>query len=370
MIKPLNLLLAIERDLIVGGQAVMEGVMMRTPSAFAVAVRRADGSIARMSEKLPRLTDKYPFLKTPVLRGAATLISSMAIGIRALNYSANIAQEDDNAETATAKSLAFETLPVFADGNENYEKFGKANAKMSLPEENRTKQKPKQSASVVGSIIFALGFNILLFIVLPLLLTNVLFVALGWAIAPTLTPDANFLQTVYAYLYSVKPHSWLLFNLIDGLIRMAFFLTMIFSLSRQKEIRRVFEYHGAEHKAVFAWEKGDALTVANARKQTRIHPRCGTSFLMVVMLVAIVLFSVVNFDSILLNLLARILLLPVVAGISYEIIRYSARKESGLFFKTITAPGRWLQLVTTQEPDDTQLEVALEALQESLKLEP
>jgi uncharacterized protein YqhQ len=157
---------------------------------------------------------------------------------------------------------------------------------------------------------------------------------------------------------------------VDGLIRMTFFLIMIFSFSLLKDIRRVFQYHGAEHKTVFTWEAGLPLTVANARPQPRQHPRCGTSFLMVVMLVAIVLFSVIKFDSLLFNFLIRIALMPVVAGLSYEIIRLSAKKESSWFFKLMTRPGVWLQNITTQEPDDQQLEVAIEALKESLKLEP
>jgi uncharacterized protein YqhQ len=145
---------------------------------------------------------------------------------------------------------------------------------------------------------------------------------------------------------------------------------MICSFSFLKDIRRVFQYHGAEHKTVFTWEAGLELTVANARPQPRQHPRCGTSFLMVVMLVSILLFSIVRFDSLIYNFLVRLALMPLVAGISYEIIRLSAKKETGTFFKLITKPGVWLQNVTTQEPDDSQLEVALEALKESLKLEP
>ena len=170
------------------------------------------------------------------------------------------------------------------------------------------------------------------------------------------------------YLHPVRPTVG--FNLIDGLIRMSFFLIMIVSFSLLTDIRRVFEYHGAEHKTVFTWEKGLALTVDNARPQPRQHPRCGTSFLMVVMLVSILLFSVIRFDSLLLNFLVRIAFIPLVAGLSYEIIRLSAKKESGAFFKIITRPGVWLQNVTTKEPDDSQLEVAIEALKESLKLEP
>jgi uncharacterized protein YqhQ len=164
--------------------------------------------------------------------------------------------------------------------------------------------------------------------------------------------------------------SWVSFNLIDGLIRMVFFIIMIFSMSFLRDIRRVFEYHGAEHKTVFTWEKGLELTPDNATMQRRQHPRCGTSFLMVVMLVAIVLFSVINFEATWLNLVVRIALMPLVAGLSYEVIRYAAKKESGAIFKFMTLPGLWLQNITTQEPDSEQLEVAIKALDESLKLEP
>jgi uncharacterized protein YqhQ len=160
------------------------------------------------------------------------------------------------------------------------------------------------------------------------------------------------------------------FNLVDGMIRMIFFIAMIFSFSRLSDIKRVFEYHGAEHKTVFAWEAGEELTVANARRHPRQHPRCGTSFLMVVMLVSIGLFSVVKFDSLALNLLTRIAMIPLIAGISYEIIRAAGKKESGAIFRLMTLPGIWLQNLTTREPSDDQLEVAIHALKESLKLEP
>ena len=173
-----------------------------------------------------------------------------------------------------------------------------------------------------------------------------------------------------SYIWEIKPDSWIAFNLIDGLIRMLFFVLMIFTMSRLRDIHRVFQYHGAEHKTVFAWELGAKLEVENARPMRRQHPRCGTSFLMVVMLVAIVLFSVIKFDALWLNLLVRIALMPLVAGLSYEIIRFSAKKESGIIFKLMTMPGLWLQNITTQEPDDDQLEVAIVSLKESLKLEP
>ncbi len=373
MKKFLTLFLALERDLIVGGQAVMEGVMMRTPNAYAVSCRKADGSIVSKSEVLPKWSDKHKILNVPVLRGGATLIQSLALGIKALNFSAQIYEDDMTEQEQTEKVRATATEPALVAGTYD-ENFTKAPAKMTLPaNENKEKSKAdkmKQSASTAGSIIFALGFNVLLFIVAPLVLTNVLFMALGWADAPAIAESAGIWATAKAYIWEIKPDSWLAFNLIDGVIRMIFFVVMIFSMSYVKDIHRVFQYHGAEHKTVFAWEKGLSLTVKNAAPQSRQHPRCGTSFLMVVMLVAIVLFSVINFEAMWMNLVVRIVLMPLVAGLSYEIIRYAAKKESSAVFKIMTLPGIWLQNITTQNPDDDQLEVAIEALKESLKLEP
>ncbi len=369
----LHTVFAMERDLIVGGQAVMEGVMMRTPSAYAIACRRSDGSIVSTSESLPKWSDKHKWLDTPVLRGGATLIQSMALGIKALNYSARIYEEDLEAQEQLEKAQGTETELALADGTTD-EAFLKAPVKVIMPEAKEKKPQSKgQSAGAVGSILFALLFNVLLFIVAPLVLTNILFIALGWAEAPLLAADAAWWDTIKAYVWKIKLDSfgsWISFNLIDGLIRMAFFITMIFSMSYLKDIRRVFEYHGAEHKTVFTWEKGLDLSVDNATQQRRQHPRCGTSFLMVVMLVAIVLFSVINFEATWLNLVVRIALMPLVAGLSYEVIRYAAKKESGAIFKLMTLPGLWLQNITTQEPDGEQLEVAIKALDESLKLEP
>ncbi len=365
-----------EKELIVGGQAVIEGVMMRTPNAYAIAVRKPDGSIVHTAARMPKWSDSYPALKLPILRGGATLIQSMALGVKALNYSAQeafveAANEVVVAEAATASGVGLGMMPVTVP---KLKEDGKKGA----------------TASAASSIVIAMAFNILLFIVAPLLLTNALYHQLGWASAPAATQaqsataqqppivagpvveeqslPARVWQQVGAYLHPVKPTP--LFNLIDGLIRMTFFIIMIFSFSFVKDIRRVFEYHGAEHKTVFAWEAGLPLTVENTRIQPRQHPRCGTSFLMIVMLVAIVLFSIIRFDSLLLNLLVRVVLMPVVAGLSYEIIRLSANKESSIVFKVMTLPGVWLQNITTQEPDDQQLEVAISALQESLKLEP
>ena len=361
--------------------------MMRTPSAYAIAVRKADGTIVNTAARLPKWSDKYPILKLPIVRGGAVLVQSMGLGIKALNYSANEAF----AEAEQVEEVKVALSPAVIEGEGDFAGLtGAVPGLFPVPTQKRSKDELKKGATgaAVGSIIFALIFNMLLFVAAPLLLTNALFIGAGWATtpaaatstttpAPAVTPVeepdqqawyTDAWSTVRTYLHPVRPS--VAFNLIDGLIRMSFFLIMIFSFSLIKDIRRVFQYHGAEHKTVFTWEAGLPLTVENARPQSRLHPRCGTSFLMVVMLVAIILFSVIKFDSLLLNFLIRIALMPVVAGISYEIIRLSAKKESSWFFKLMTRPGVWLQNITTQEPDDTQLEVAIEALKESLKLEP
>jgi uncharacterized protein YqhQ len=381
-----------ERDIIVGGQAVIEGVMMRTPNAYAVAVRRADGTITHTGAPLPKWSDKYPALKLPVLRGAAVLVQSMGLGVKALNYSAGEAMvEEEN-----AREVKVALTPAVVEGEGDFAGItGGVPGIFPVPTERRPEDEMKRgNMAVYGSLAFALLFNVLIFVVAPLVATNALYVALGWNDAQTSAtaapgPDgatattgaaaetsarqgAAWHERAYAmargYLKPVQVTP--LFNLIDGLIRMAFFLVMIFSFSLMKDIRRVFEYHGAEHKTVFTWEAGLPLTVENARLQPRQHPRCGTSFLMVVMLVSIVLFSVVKFDALVYNMLVRVALIPVVAGLSYEIIRLSAKKEGGPLFKLITLPGVWLQNLTTQEPDDGQLEVAIFALKESLRFEP
>jgi uncharacterized protein YqhQ len=303
-----------------------------------------------------------------VLRGGATLIQSMGLGIKALNFSARVYEEDLEANKELAEARVAETGPVLVEGTTD-ESFTKAPVKVVMPEKSKANS-PGQSAGAVGSIIVALLFNMALFVAAPLLVTNYGFMLAGWADSPTVADGAGWIQTIKAFLWEVKPHSWIAFNLMDGLVRTGFFVFMIFTMSYIKDIRRVFEYHGAEHKTVFTWEKGLELTPGNAHIQRRQHPRCGTSFLMVVMIVAIVLFSVIKFDTLWINLAVRIALMPLVAGLSYEVIRYAAKKESGAVFKIMTLPGLWLQNITTQEPDDSQLEVAIEALNESLKLEP
>jgi uncharacterized protein YqhQ len=319
-----------DADIIVGGQAVLEGVMMRSPNAYAVSVRRPDGTLACSSSLVPRLSEVYPFLKLPIVRGSATLIQSMALGIKALNFSSTVAleEEDDDKSGGTGAGA---------------------------------------SAMAAGSLVFALAVNIVLFILLPLVLTNVIFWAAGAGV-PGVEAGAAWTETAWAMVRTVRPT--FAFNFVEGLVRVALFLALIFGMSRLPDMHRVFQYHGAEHKVVMNYEAGLPLTVENARSQPRRHPRCGTSFLMVVMIVAIVLFSVVTFDTLLANAAARIALLPLVAGLSFEVIRAAARKQSGPIFRAMVLPGLWLQGVTTQEPTDDQLEVAIDALERSLALEP
>ena len=182
LLRFIHTVFSMERDLIVGGQAVMEGVMMRTPSAYAIACRRSDGSIVTTAEKLPKWSDKYKWLNTPVLRGGATLVQSMALGVKALNFSARIWEEDEEAKKQLATEAVVEKQAVLASGTTD-ENFGKAKPTVIMPKESKAKA-AGQSASAIGSIIFALGFNILLFIVAPLVLTNLLFIWQGWAAAP------------------------------------------------------------------------------------------------------------------------------------------------------------------------------------------
>jgi uncharacterized protein YqhQ len=349
-----------DEQIIVGGQAVIEGVMMRAPHSYAVAVRRPDGKIVFKAERLPSLAEKYPLLKVPVLRGAGILIHSMILGIKALNYSANVAFHEDSGEAEIAEAKA-EAL------------HGKLAAPVAVATAPAVKEVKKTSTSAaLGSMVFAIIFNVFLFIVLPLLLTNMLFVYMDGGTINAQSESGTWYANAWAWLqaalHPVRPS--VAFNLVDGLIRMTFFLAMITSFSLLRDIRRVFEYHGAEHKVVYNWESGEELSVENARRQPRQHPRCGTSFLMVVMLVSIIAFSVVKFDSLFLNFLVRLALMPLVAGISYEIIRASAKSKMQWFFSFITRPGIWLQNITTKEPDDEQLEVAIYSLKEALKLEP
>jgi len=308
-------------ELLVGGQALIEGVMMRSPGAWGVAVRRADGSLALQRGKVTPLGKRWPLLKLPVLRGCAVLFQSLSLGIKALNFSAE--------QAAAGLAPPPEGTPEAQNG-----------------ETPAAPSKELSSWAIVGSMVTGLGLGIVLFLLLPLWLTQL------------------------AEKHWLGPLSGLSFNLLDGGLRAVFFLAYIFLISRMKDIHRVFMYHGAEHKVVFAWETRGPLTVEAARGQSRLHPRCGTSFLLFVLLVSIVLFAFIPKTApFLLKLGGRLLLVPLVAGISYEILRLTARKRAAPVFAALVAPGLALQRITTQEPTDDMLQVAIVALEEALREE-
>ena len=298
-------------EILVGGQAVIEGVMMRSPKGYSVAVRRQDGTVRVMKNALLSLGEKHKIFKAPIIRGAGVLGQALVLGIRALRFSAEeaISEETDKKET---------TAP---------------------------KKDPTQLSSwlIAGNLVLALGVNVLLFIALPLVITR-------------------FLQGQTGF------QSSLVFNGIDGLLRVLVFVIFLYTVSWMKDMKRVFEYHGAEHKTVYNFESRKPLEVSTAQSFSTLHPRCGTSFLLVVGIVSIFVFSLAHFDTFTGKLLSRIVLLPLVAGISYEIIRYSAKHPKSLL-RLVTMPGLLLQKITTQPPDNQQVEIAIRALEEALTVE-
>ncbi|MCL2760142.1 MAG: DUF1385 domain-containing protein [Desulfuromonadales bacterium] len=287
----------------IGGQAVLEGVMMRAPRSIAIAVRRPTGEIVVKKEELIPISERFPITKLPVVRGAVALFQSLIIGMKALNFSANEA----------------------------------------MAEEGQEEKKELSSWAMAGTIIFALAFGILLFFIMPLYLTKLISPAIG--------------------------NSNILFNLVDGAIRVVVFLLYIWIISRMNDIQRVFQYHGAEHKSIFTFEAGEELTVENVRKHSCLHPRCGTSFLLIVMVVSIVMFSLIpKAWPFYLKAGSRILFLPLIAGVSYEFLKWSAKHDKSAIVKMIIAPGLALQRLTTKEPDDSQLEVAIKSIEEALEI--
>ncbi len=288
---------------IIGGQALIEGIMMRGPDKTAIVVRREDGSLSVKVD--PLLRGKKPaILNWYFIRGVYTFGSSMSQGVRALFYSADTA----------------------------FESTGNTEAPSRL--ERRLGTERYNSLLMTFSAVLGVALPIVLFFLLPTLLAGLLDRFIG---------------------------SGILRNLTEGAIRIAIFLLFMFSVSRMKDIQRTFEYHGAEHKSIACYESGAELTVENARACRKEHPRCGTSFLLVVMIVSILVFSVVRWSNPLIRLLLRLALLPVVVGISYEINRAVGRHDNPLTI-ALRAPGLWLQKLTTREPDDSMLEVAITAL--------
>ena len=271
----------------IGGQAVIEGVMMRGPEDVAVAVRKADGSIDVEVHPVNSIQDRHPILKKPLIRGMVVLVESLVMGMKALSYSAQVSGEED--EEMDDKDMAL---------------------------------------TIVVSVLLAVG----LFIAIP-------------------TWSMRFLQHWTTNAVTL--------NLAEGCLRMAIFLAYIADISSMKDIQRVFQYHGAEHKTIFAYEAGLPLTVENVRKFPRLHPRCGTNFLMIVMCISIFVFAFLGWPNLLERILSRILLMPVVAGVSYEIIRFAGRHNDNPWIHKLILPGLLLQKLTTREPADEMIEVAI-----------
>ena len=305
-------------DIKVGGQAVLEGVMMRSPKALAVAVRKPNGEVAIKEMPWRSVTARFPFLNRPFFRGVVVLIESMVNGIDALTFSANQALEDESGEGG--ESLGFLAL--------------------------------------TGTIIVSLGLGVALFVVLP----HYLSLLLG-----RLGPVAFGIDSLW-------------FHVVDGVLKLALFLAYIWLIGFIKDIGRVFEYHGAEHMSIYALEAGLDLTVENARKHTTLHPRCGTAFIIVVLLISILLFAVVfplispagreaGWATQLFFVFVKILLLFPIAGMAYELNRYAGSHMDRPLLRWVVAPGLWVQKLTTREPSDDQIEIALIALKKALALE-
>ena len=294
-------------EILVGGQAVLEGVMMRAPHSYCVAVRKADGQLVTEEKPLHRMSEKYPIFRLPVFRGVGTLVQAMTLGVNALQFSANAALDEGEL------------------------KDGKKPVEVSSG---------MMTATLVGNLLFFVA----LYKFVPLLLAT----QLG-RVVPSLS--GRFAT-----------------NMMDGLIRITIFLLFLFALSRFKDIRRVFQYHGAEHKVVFNYESGRPVTVENAQKFVTFHPRCGTSFMLVMLVIAMIIYALIPVDGFWIKFAARLAMLPVIVGLSYEIIRFAAKRQ-GTLMGLLSAPGLWLQRITTQPPDDSQAAVAIHALNGAMELE-
>jgi uncharacterized protein YqhQ len=313
MTKPEN------KDFHYGGQAVIEGVMMRGPSDFAVAVRRASGEIAVTCERVPSTIEKFKWLNKPFLRGTLALIDALVLGIKALKYSAEIAMQD-----------AVNDQNSSSEGN--------------LQENNVDTETNRVSDITVGAtMIVGLMLGLGLFMFLPIAIVKPLKTSLslqGWQA-----------------------------TMVEGFIKIAIFVVYVAAISLLKDIRRVFQYHGAEHKTINAYEANEELTVENVLRYNKVHVRCGTSFILVVLVTSIIVFMFIGWKSILLRFLYKILLLPVVAGIAYEVIRLAGRYKHSWFAGLLVFPGLVMQKITTREPEPEMVEVAIKSLKSVLDAE-
>jgi len=294
----------------VGGQAVIEGVMMRSKDAYSVAVRRADGRIVVRKRPFTSFIARHKILSLPIVRGAFVLIESLILGVSALTFSGDVAVQDE-------KSTGKEGSPAMLPQKTLWEKVW------------------------LGiTVCFSLALGLFIFFYVPLLITDLL-----------------------------GAESGIKFNLIDGTLRLTMFLLYLALITLMKDIRRVFEYHGAEHKSIFAFEMNTALTPAAAKSMSRFHPRCGTSFLLIVMLVSILVFMFLGKPHDIGDRLLRLAFIPLIGGISYELIRLSGSGAKNSFWRPFILPGLWLQKLTTKEPDEQQLEVAIVALKSALGMD-
>lgn len=291
----------------IGGQAVIEGVMMRGPAKTGLAVRTPDGTIDTRQWETDTVKSRFPILGVPIIRGIVNFVEMLILGYKTLMKSAEIAGFEDEDD---------------GDGDDqDEEKSGGLGEK--------TKSLVSSLASVLGIVI-----AILLFVVIPTFLVGKTDAIVHWGPWKTI---------------------------IEGVIKIAIFVAYLALVSRMKDIRRVYEYHGAEHKTIYCYEHGEELTPENARKYTRFHPRCGTSFLLIVLIVSIIVFSVVTWKTLWLRIILKLLLLPLVVGVSYEIIKFAGRHDNSVM-RFVLAPGLWLQRLTTREPDDSELEVAIKSI--------
>lgn len=326
-------------ETLVGGQAVLEGVMMRSPHAWAIACRKPSGEVVTLSQPLDRPSEKHKWMAWPIVRGVMTLGYAMSLGYRALRFSANVAIEDamqaensskDHTGIASAVSpKQIEAEPIQAQQQSS---------------ETREKAAAISGWLAAGNVIISLAFFIFMYKYLPLLAATEL------------------------KKFNPALGGQIVFNLVDGAVRLILFLLFIWGVSLFPDIRRVYQYHGAEHKTVFAFENGAPLEIAAVQKYSTFHPRCGTSFLMTVMLISIGFYMLVPFTTFWARFASRIALLPVIAGVSYEIIRFAA-KHRGSLFELMTAPGLWLQRITTQPPSDEMAQCAITALDHAMALE-
>lgn len=333
------------RRTMIGGQAVIEGVMMRGVSRMAVAVRTPDGGIDLDVQELSPLGSRYPVLRLPIVRGVVSFVGMLVSGYRTLMHSAEVAGVMDDEEPEKAASVPAEAR-VSAEAEAAAADAAPPAAEEKPAEENSRQKKEKSGGKAeagLGALAMLAGFviAIALFTVLPTFIVGKSGAFVHWGGFKTLA---------------------------EGVIKIAVFVAYLAAVSSMKDIRRVYEYHGAEHKTISCYEHGEELTPENARRYTRFHPRCGTSFLLIVLIVSILVFSLLTWKVLWLRIVLKLLLLPVVVGISYEIIRFVGRHDNS-FLRFVLAPGLWLQRLTTREPDDSQLECAIAAIKAVLPRE-